>query len=352
VTCEADRQSSEGATAATALHRVRPEWLGRRVEPVIDPDLPIVDAHHHLWDLPGNRYLTDDYLADLADSHRVIGSIYCQSGTMMSHDGPVELRPVGETAFAAAVADACDKEPHLPRLCAGIIASIDLAMGHDAAPVLAAHAAAAGGRLRGVRCLTHWHADANIHKISTTPGILTTPATRAVARQLQDRGLVLDIWVFHSQLDDVIDLARACPELAIVLDHGGTPLGCGLYAGRRDEVRSDWRRKMAVLAGLPNVRVKLGGFAMRFSGYGFDQQPEPPSSQALAAAWAPYIIDCIELFGAARCMFESNFPVDKTACSYRTLWNAYKRLAAGASRDEKIALFGGTAGAVYGLSIA
>lgn len=350
MTTEADRKSGEGAASATAHHQVRADWLNAHVEPAIEPDLPIIDAHHHLWDMPGNRYLLPDYLSDLATGHRVIASVYVQSGTMMLPDGPEELRPVGETAFAASVADACAHDPILPQVCAGIVGSIDLTMGRKAAPVLEAHIQAADGHLRGMRCLTHWHKDASIHRIQTVRSILTTAETREVATLLEAQGLVLDVWVYHTQLEEVRDLARECPGLTIVLNHGGTPLGCGPYEGKREEVYRDWHREMAQLAQLPNIFVKLGGFAMRFSGFAFDHRATPPSSETLAKAWSPYIGECISLFGAGRCMFESNFPVDKASCSFGVLWNAYKRLAAGASADERKALFAGTAATAYRLT--
>lgn len=351
MTSETDRKSGEGAASATAHHQVRVDWLSSHAEPAIEPDLPIVDAHHHLWDMPGNRYLLPDYLEDLATGHRVVASVYVQSGAMMLPDGPEHLRPVGETAFAASIAEACAHDPHLPQICAAIVGPIDLALGRNAAPVLEAHMQAAGGRLRGVRCLTHWHEDGSIHRIETVRGILSTAEAREIAGLLQANDLVLDVWVYHTQLGEVRDLARDCPGLTIVLNHGGTPLGCGPYERQREEVYRDWRRAMAELAQLPNVFVKLGGFAMRFSGFAFDQRATPPSSEILAEAWSPYIGECISLFGAQRCMFESNFPVDKASCSFGVLWNAYKRMAAGASPEERRALFAGTAATVYRLPL-
>jgi len=350
-TNQSDHASGEGAASATALHQIRQDWLDKGREPVIDPDLKIVDAHHHLWDMPGNRYLLRDYLDDLASGHTVLASVYVQSGTMMASEGPEDFRSVGETAFAASIAQECDGNRNLPRVCAAIVGSVDLNLGSRAAPVLEAHVEAAQGRLRGVRCLTHWHEDPVIHRIHTTAGLLSTSGTRDVARLLEQMGLVLDIWVYHTQLDEVIDLARACPGLTIVLNHAGTPLGCGPYADRREEVRRLWQEKIATLAEMPNVFVKLGGLAMRFSGFAFDRRPEPPSSETLAATWAPYILECIERFGSSRCMFESNFPVDKASCSYPTLWNAYKRLAGGASPSERSALFFDTAASVYQLQL-
>jgi len=339
--------SGEGAASATALHQVRPEWLALHAEPAIDPALPIIDAHHHLWDVGGDAYLLDDYLADLRSGHDVVASIYVQSGTMMLRDGPEALRPVGETRFATSVAARCEAEGSWPRVAAAIVGPFDLSLGTRAGAVLEAHAEAAGGRLRGVRALTHWHEDRAIHRIATTAGMLLTPSASEAIAAVERSGLVLDIWVYHTQLDEVIAVARAFPDLVIVLDHAGTPLGIGCFAGRRDEVLAAWRARMRVLAQLPNVFVKLGGLAMRFSGHDFGHRTTPPSSEVLAEAWRPEIETCIDLFGAGRCMFESNFPVDKASCAYGVLWNAFKRLCVGASQEERSRLFAGTAAAVY-----
>jgi predicted TIM-barrel fold metal-dependent hydrolase len=162
-------------------------------------------------------------------------------------------------------------------------------------------------------------------------------------------GLTLDVWAYHTQLPLVIELARGVPELTLVVDHVGGPLGVGPFAGRRAEVLETWRRDMLSLAALPNVAVKLGGLAMQVGGFDFHLRPRPPGSAEMAEAWRPYVETCIEAFGARRCMFESNFPVDKGMCSYPVLWNAFKRLASGASAAERAALFSGTAARLYRL---
>lgn len=350
MTAHSDRTSGEGVASATTLHQVRPEWLALHDESAIDPDLPIIDAHHHLWDVPGNRYLLDDYLADIATSHKVTATVYIQSGSMALDEGPEHLRSVGETAFATAIAAQSEARASGPRVAAAIVGPIDFALGEQYAEVLDAHEAAAGGRLKGVRGLTHWHENGDIHKIATLPRLLTAPAAHQAVAAVERKGLVLDLWVYHTQLDDVLALGRAFPGLTIVLDHAGTPLGCGPYADRRAQVFAEWRDSLRALAELPNIFIKLGGLAMRFSGFAFDHQARPPSSEMLADRWRPYVESCIAIFGADRCMFESNFPVDKASCSYVVLWNAYKRIAAGASPHERARLFSGTAAAIYGLS--
>jgi L-fuconolactonase len=172
---------------------------------------------------------------------------------------------------------------------------------------------------------------------------------RAGLRRLTALGLSLDVWVFHPQLADAIDLARAFPDANLIVGHCGGPLGYGRYAGKRDEVFTAWKASIAELARCPNVTLKLGGMMMRLAAYDYGTRPAPPSSAELADYWRPYIETCIERFGPRRCMFESNFPVEKMGIGYAALWNAFKRLAAGASADDKHALFSETARRAYRL---
>ena len=263
-----------------------------------------------------------------------------------------ELRPLGETEFVTGVAaQSASGQYGRLRACAGIVGMADLMLGDAVAPVLEAHLRAAGGRLRGIRNSTAWHASDEVRSnpVKPPPGLLMEPAFRRGVGRLRDAGLSLDVWAYHTQLAEVIDLARAFPGTAIVLDHCGGPLGVGPFAGRREEIFRAWREDIRTLAACPNVVVKLGGLAMRVGGFEFDREPLPPTSERLAAAWRPTIETCIEAFGAARCMFESNFPVDKGMCGYAVLWNAFKRLAAGASAGEKATLFSGTAVRTYRL---
>ena len=162
-------------------------------------------------------------------------------------------------------------------------------------------------------------------------------------------GLSLDAWVFFTQLADVIDLARAYPSTNIIVGHVGGVLGYGPYAGKRDEVYAAWKVSITELAKCPNVTMKLGGMMMRAALYDYKAAQRPISSEELAAAWRPYMEICIDFFGARRCMFESNFPVEKMGIGWVALWNAFKRIAAGASEDEKHALFYETAKRIYRL---
>ncbi len=343
------------ATRPASPHvQIREDWLASTQEAALDPDLLIVDAHHHLWDRPGERYLFPEFLADTNTGHRVVASVFVQCRSMYRAGSPETMRPVGEVEFANGVAAQSASGQYGPlRACAGIVGFADLRLGDAAEPVLHALLAAGGGRFRGVRNTTAAHPDPAIRSNPFPPpeGILLEENFRRGAALAGRMGLTLDVWAYHTQLVEVLDLARRCPDTVIMLDHVGGPLGIGLYAGRRDDVFRDWQAAMRDLSELPNIRVKLGGLAMKVNGFSFHEQARAPSSAALAAAWRPYIETAITLFGTKRCMFESNFPVDKGMCSYAVLWNAFKVLTASASMNEKVDLFHGTACDVYRLDI-
>jgi L-fuconolactonase len=330
---------------------VRQEWLDRLVEPALEPDMPIFDAHHHLWDRPGWRYLFDDLLSDIRGSgHRVIGTAFMQCQAMYRADGPPELRPVGETEFVNGVAAMAASGTYgETRACAAIIGHADLRLGDGVMEVLNAHLAAGRGRFRGIRHITVWDADSSLmNPLSAGPaGMLLDRQFRDGFACLAPLGLLFEAWLFHPQLPELADLARAFPDTTIVLNHCGGVLGIGAYAGRREEVFRQWSRGIAELARCPNVHVKLGGLGMRINGFGFERGDNPPTSGQLAETWRPYIQSCIEAFGTVRCLFESNFPVDKGSYSYGTGWNAFKRLTQGANPSERDALFRKNALALY-----
>ena len=324
-------------------------WLALHQEPAIDPDTPIIDPHHHLWDRGGHTYLPTQYLADSCAGHQVSATVYVECLANYREHGPEPLRCVGETAFVAGLsqASAAGDGAHL---CAGIVARADLAMGTGVEEVLDAHALAAQGRLRGIRYTTAWDTSPHIHAAYPThPGMLREAAVHSGARCLVQRGLSLDAWLYFHQIDDVAALARACPDLVIVLDHCGGPIGIGPYAGARDDVFRQWRLALQALRALHNVVLKFGGLAMPLAGFGWRKLPQPPTSAMLADAWRPYFETCLEVFGVQRCMFESNFPVDRSGCSFTVLWNAFKRLTAPLSGDERAALCAGTARRIYRL---
>ena len=349
----AERKPSE-PTQFGRIFRPDEAWLAKAPpEPVIDPSLAIVDTHHHLWEMPGYRYLLHDLLADLRSGHNVVATVFNECHSMYRAKGPVEMRPVGEVEFCAGVAAMSDSGKYGPtQICAGIVGFADLTLGDRVVPVLEAEIAAGGGRFRGVRFGAAFDADPIIGNspVVSGPGLYARSDFRAGMAQLAALGLSFDAWIFHTQIADVTNLARAFPAANIVLCHMGGPLGYGPYAGRKDEVFAAWKAAITELATCPNVSVKLGGLTMRLAAYDYMKLPAPPSSADLANHWRPYASTCLDLFGAQRCMVESNFPVEKMGIGYGGLWNALKRLAVGASDDEKRAIFSGTARRVYRIS--
>jgi L-fuconolactonase len=328
-------------------------WLARGpAELILEPELPVIDTHHHLWDRPDHRYLLHELLADLGTGHKVVATVFVECRAMYRAAGPVAMRPVGETEFVAGIAAMSDSGRYGPtRVAAGIVGFADLTLGDRVTPVLEAQIRAGGGRFRGVRHSAAWDASDVIGNsvVAGGPQLMKQSDFRAGLARLTALGLSLDAWVFHPQLADAVDLARATPDANIIVGHVGGPLGYGPYAGKRDEVFASWKAGISELARYPNVVMKLGGMMMRLAAYDYGALPAPPSSAELAAHWRPYIETCIERFGPARCMFESNFPVEKMGIGYAALWNAFKRVAAGASAEEKGALFSGTARRVYRL---
>jgi predicted TIM-barrel fold metal-dependent hydrolase len=332
----------------------REDWLAQYTEEVIDPSRPIVDPHHHLWDRGGQRYMIEELSADIASGHNIVATVYVEARSMYRATGPEALRPVGEVEFANGAAAMSASGGYGPAaICAGIVGHANLSLGEAARAVLEAEIAAGQGRFRGIRHSSAFDADPDVgHMYTTRPkGLLLDPTFRKGFACLAPLGLSFDAWMFHPQIGELTDLARAFPDTKIVLDHCGGPVGLGRFANRREETFAVWKASIQEIAKCPNVVVKLGGLAMRLLGYDFHQRPRPPSSEEAAAAWRPYIESCIEAFGPGRCMFESNFPPDKGQCSYQVIFNAFKRIAAPYSEAEKTALFSKTATEVYRLGI-
>jgi L-fuconolactonase len=328
-----------------------PAWLSQYREETLEPGLPIVDAHHHLWDR-GGGYFLDELLADTGSGHNVVATVFVQCGYGYRSTGPEALRPVGETEFVAGIAREAERRKLKTRACAGIVGAADLALGDKVAEVLGAHIEAGGGRFKGIRHITARHEAFDASLLPRPPARqMADPVFRKGFGRLAAMNLTFDAWLYHTQIPELTDLARAFPQARIVLNHFGAPLGVGPHRGKRDEVFTAWLAAIRELAQCPNVHVKLGGFGMAIMGFDFHREASPPSSEKLASSWRPYVEKCVELFGAARCMFESNFPVDKAMFSYPVLWNAFKRIASGASATEKAALFHDTATNFYRLDI-
>ena len=330
------------------------EWLARHTEEIIDPDRTIVDAHHHLWDEPGNVYFTDDLLADLRTGHRIVATVAVQAHYGYRPTGPEHLKPVGETeTLEMHRCEVWDRVPGL-RPCAAIIGFANLSDSDRIDEVLDAHSAASPAHFRGVRqsVARDSHFPEGVVLRPAQAGMLADPSFRQGVRRLGSRGLVFDAMLYHQQIPELTELAGEVTATPIVLDHYGCPLGVGYYRGREQERFETWRRDITALARRPNVCVKIGGLGMIVTGAEYHLAATPPTSAQLAADWRPWFDVCVTAFGTRRCMFESNFPVDKAMYSYAVGWNALKRLAAGCSATEQDDLFAGTASRVYHLDSA
>jgi L-fuconolactonase len=338
------------ASGADFSGRVDEAWLTQHREEIIEPELPIVDAHHHLWHHPGNVYLFPELLTDLSSGHNIRATVFEECHSMYRADGPEELRSLGETEFVTGMAAMSASGGFGPtRACAAIVGNVNLTLGSRVEPILEKHIAASGGRFHAIRFSTAWDADERVHKTVPRPRILAELQFREGYKCLARFGLTFDAWVYHPQLSEVADLAASFPDTPIVLNHFGSPILGGPNADRTAEAFAEWRAGMTALATHENVHVKLGALPVRRSKSKLQDVAPPLSSEEIAAAWRPFFEVCVEQFGARRCLFESNFPVQKRWCSYAVLWNACKRLAAGASATEKTALFSGTAARVYRL---
>ena len=326
-------------------------WLAQYEEPILDPERPICDPHHHLWDHPDSRYLLDELLADTGSGHNVVSTVFVECNSMYRARGPEALRCVGETEFVNGIAAMAASGGYgATAACAGIVSLADLTLGAAVGEVLDAHMAASS-RFRGIRHAAGWDASPQVRNSHTDPfeHLLLDAGFREGFAELGKRGLSFDAWVYHTQIPELTDLARAFPDTTIVFDHFGGPLGIGPYAGQREAIFERWQVDVAELAQCPNVVAKLGGILMPVNGFGLHKAPTPPSSDEIVALTGRYHRYAIEQFGPERCMFESNFPVDRQSCSYHVLWNAFKKIAQDLSPTEQDALFLETATRAYRL---
>jgi L-fuconolactonase len=323
------------------------QWLAMLQEDVLEPDLPIIDPHHHLWLRSGYTYLMPELAADLASGHNIVATVYAECHSMYRRDGTEEQRSLGETEFVRGqAAMSSSGEFGATRACDVMFGNVDLTLGGAAETILERHIEASGGRFRGVRLSSGWHADDKIANVAAQPQLLLDPRVKEAVAVVKRLGLSLDCWLYHPQIDEVAQLADAHPDLTIILNHVGSPILGGPYRGRTDEVFNQWKAAIFRLSKRENVFVKLGALPIRMPSYEGDRSL-PPSSQEVAAAWQPWMETCIEAFGSARSMYESNFPVQKRWCSYQVCWNAFKRISAGASAAEKTDLFLGAAARAY-----
>lgn len=330
-------------------------WTRRLDEPALEPDLPILDPHHHVWDDERGRYLIHELAQDvLGTGHNIVATVFVEAGAMYRAPGPEAMKPVGEVEFVNGIA-AMSASGHYgrTRLCAGIVGHADLMLGDAVQPVLEALIAAGNGRTRGIRHGLVWDTGnaAKFGRRQVPRHQMLDPAFRKGFAHLRPLGLSFEAWLFHPQLADVADLMRAFPDANVILNHVGGLLGIPPHDGNREETFKVWRNAILQLARFPNLTVKVGGLGMLYCGWDFHLRENPPSSEDLAAAWRPYVETCIEAFGPERCMMESNFPVDKQSCGYGVLWNALKRITQGCSPAEKAALYRDTAARVYRIEV-
>jgi len=331
--------------AATRPAPQTPEWLDSVVEEVVDPDAPIIDPHHHLWPTGGSLpYGLAELEGDLSSGHRIVDTVFVECGAAYDRSSDDALAPVGETTFVAGEAERSARQ-----VMGGIVAHADLRDRGRLEAVLDAHEAAAKGRFRGIRHAgSHaLHPDVLMIPGSAPAGLYADRDFRAGVARLGERGLTYDTWHYHYQNQEFADLARSVPGTTMVLDHFGTPLGVGPYASQREHIFEQWKSDIAAIAACDNVVAKIGGLAMPDNGFGWNTAERPPTSDEFIEAQGRYYLHTIEQFGPERCMFESNFPVDRFSLSYRTVWNAFKKLVADFSADERDAMLRGTAARVY-----
>lgn len=329
-----------------------PDWLALTPETALEPELPICDPHHHLWaqrhEPPAyQRYLLPDLAADLNGSgHNVRSTVFIEVKAFYRDSEPEHLRPLGEVVQVEQLArEAASGKHGATKIAASIIGHADLKRGDAVAPVLEAMQAASP-RFRGIRHSAGWDASPLLAQ-RDIQGVMSNAQYRAGARVLAKMGLTLDNSLYHPQLPELAEFARAVPELTIVLNHIGGLVRVGPYANRDDDVLAHWRKGVVACAACPNIVLKLGGVGQHRFGYDWHKREQPIDSAALAQALAPLMHYCIEQFGPNRCMFESNFPVDKISYSYTVVYNAFKRLSKQYSAAERTAMFHDTAARVY-----
>ncbi|MBN2569777.1 MAG: amidohydrolase family protein [Deltaproteobacteria bacterium] len=326
---------------------IREDWLSLTQEDVIDPKMEICDPHHHLWYDVEIEYSINDLLNDINYGHRVVKTVFVESRLMLRKSGPLEMRPLGETEYIQRVLSQLSGNQNID-ISAAIVGFADLTLGSSVERLLEAHISAGKGRFRGIRHTCAWDRSPEFKSRWEVPeGLLSDSKFREGFGCLQKFDLSFDAWLFHPQLAELEYLARKYPDIRIIINHTGGPLGIGPYAERREEVLSNWKRGIGELSKYPNVFIKLGGLGMPICGFGWHERSVPPNSSDLAEIMAPYYLWCIECFGIDRCMFESNFPVDKSSYSYTVLWNAFKRVVEDFSFQERCALFHGTAMDAY-----
>lgn len=326
-----------------------------RDETIVDPDLPIVDAHHHLFIRPTMRYMPEEYLADVLPGHNVVASVYVEGGAFFRPTGPEALKPLGEIEFANGVgAMAAAGAYEGVRICSAIVGYADFRLGSAVGELFDRAIATAPDRFRGIRQITMDHPSETPWQyfMSGRPpaGVLHHPNFRTGFSELARRDLVFDAAVFHNQLGDVAMLADAFPNTQFVLNNLGTAMNLDSKAEDRSAGFATWKAALLDIAKRANFACKISGLGMPFWGFGLHERSGPIGSDELVPLWRPYVEAAVEAFGPGRCMMASNYPPDGRSCGIVPLFNALKRITANYSSDEKAALFSGTASSVYSLS--
>ena len=327
------------------------DWLDLVVESAIDPERPICDPHHHLWDHPQNRYLLTELLEDTRSGHNVVKTVFVECSSMYRKEGPDELKPLGETEFVNGFAAmSASGQYGEAQVCNGIVSFADLTLGKKVGFVLDEHQRLSD-RFRGVRHAAGWDPSDEVRNSHTNPpqSLYLNEDFREGFQELANRQMTFDAWLYHHQITELTDLARSFPEVTIIFDHFGGPLGIGPYKGLSDEIFDQWTIDVGELSKCTNVYAKLGGIVMPINGFGWHKNQKPATSDEIVQKTGRYHKKTIELFGPDRCMFESNFPVDKQSCSYLVLWNAFKKIAESFVEEDKQNLFHDSAVRAYKL---
>ena len=334
------------------------EWLDQVTEEIVDQDLEIIDPHHHLW--PGtprtdgvsadNRYLLEDLWNDTQSGHNLVKTVFVECGQGYFESGSEAMKPIGETRFVVEVAEEAKQDVSKAQI-EGIVGHADMMLGESAREVLEAHLEEGKGRFKGIRHGASWDESDEIRNSHSNPiqSIYLDDEFQKGIEQLDALNLTLDAWNYHKQIKELTELAKCFPNLKIVQNHFGGPLGIGPYAGRREEVFSVWQESIAELAERDNVVIKIGGLAMPINGWGWHKRELPANSDEFIESHGRYYLHAIKCFGVERCMFESNFPVDKRSISYPVLWNGFKKIVEDFSTEEKEYLFYKTAAEFYSL---
>ena len=329
-------------------------WTNLLTEAPLEPELPIVDAHHHLWDDERGRYLLEDYLKDVNSGHNIRASVFVEAGAMYRNYGDIPSRPIGEVEFVNGIA-AMSASGHygISKICAGIVGHADLALGDYVRPVLENLVLAGNGRFRGIRHNLSWDTGnaTKFNKFQAPPHLLLDKNFRKGFSNLYPLGLSFDAWQFHPQLPELADLLSIFPDTSVILDHVGGLLGLSPHDFSRKDTFKIWQKSIENLSNFPNLSLKIGGLGMLYCNWDFHLRNKPPSSEELAAIWDPYIDVCLNAFGVDRCIMESNFPVDKQSCGYGVLWNALKRVTKNYSLSERTSLYHDNAVRFYRLEL-